>query len=500
MTGILTMTVVSAPSTLVAGATSTITVEVTNTDPVEHAPGTVTLAAGAGAGAVIVGADASVLGLRGASPAFGRAASAAALTCSPSGCELPVIAAGGRLSITLQLVASTSTSSALLDLMAYDQQLTVGTVNVTSGYTEILIKADSAPVAGTSIDVQLTALIADGATDPGPISIPQQLSAGIVLNGSPEVCDAGEAALSCSPLGGSLTVTLPALVLAHAVGPQTITIVDAAGRSIPVTLNNGEGINVQPLPTGGPINLVGFYGGVSIGAPTLVCAKPGAPRDTCDRAIQHPTVALDMPTGATVVSATLTWAQSTSVWSVPPSVALTVDGVTRSVVGSKSSLDGVVSFTADVTKLISGPGKVSVTEEGFTVPWLDPLGGAFRGWTLTVIWSDPATPLTWVSFRSDLQRASGPGASGTAALGTLARPAVRYVTLWSADAGSAATFAPKDLSQPVVTGVDANGRAAGYQLLTTLTPGLGGDMQLSSSDRDGLWAGPVLVVSVLPSN
>jgi hypothetical protein len=143
---------------------------------------------------------------------------------------------------------------------------------------------------------------------------------------------------------------------------------------------------------------------------------------------------LDLPAGARVRYAQLTWAGRGSTGSLPGSVRLTSPGgAARTVAGSAAAIDGGRQYSADVTSLVAGGGGGLWTFDTDSLYLGSADGGVFDGWGLLVVVDAPGAASSNVAVfdgvvdvGTDVPARLAVGTGGPAQVGTV---------LWDGDRG-----------------------------------------------------------------
>ncbi len=480
------------------------------------------------------------------------------LACMDGSCALPNIPGGTAVTVTLTVSVAPATADgtmqALIDGKASGAAVPLV---VSAGLTRVSLDAATALQAGTSVDVGLSATVADGVVDLGTLTLPLR-SPALWITGHPANCRPDSAvpptSLTCQPDGpvasgpglvstvsfGTLSIT----VLPSGVGAQHLTAALPGGRSAPVVYATGDPITITPLSPGSPVTLSGPFGGTVIGAEALACAKPFVTRGNCDglTEVQHPQPVI-IPQRSTIIWASLTWAVTAPADGDPKSldsiVFHTADpggDPARSDVAHPIGPAGVSTPVADtdgqmyvrsvdVTDLVTPDGQVwvsGIAATKVTTRATPKTAGTtpMAGWALSLIWSDPSADATVESSNPGTRNVSSKEVS-TTTLATAGLPIIDMSTVvWAADPWGNKHIVVNDKAAepapPPIQGVRTiDGKryyATGVDVVVGVKARANQDIRLTNADQliqppwrrdgdesyqDGLWIGPTVVVRSL---
>ena len=477
-------------------------------------------------------------GLRIAVPAgstlpTGCLAEADQITCTPADGAVPAYA------LLVQVSAAATGDQQLTDagLPAGTANLTDATDPVTvdptrSGYDRLTLAAAGPLTAGTMGTLTLDAAVGERVTEPGPVRIPRQLAAGLLVTAATG-CERDGDAFRCPPAGeGDAAPVLTVAVLPLATAATVLAPAELDGDREQQLAGSLD--VVQRLP-GQRISLVGPFGGSSIGAPTLRCATPGLPtRNGCPGGlgvVGDSSATLTVPAGATVISAELTWA-ATAPAVAPAStldtVEVSIDGTRRASVhgvrpvGVEADATGPNPVTsgrlfqrvasADAQQLLAAgvlAGSHTITISKLAAKTTAAEISAMGAWSLTVLWSTESSPASSADVgvitdnRGLFSSSTRAGAVNT--IEPAGHPVTAiYQTIWAPDPWAVKTLAIGDT--PITTAITGrhDNRLDGFELLHPALPpgGLTGPITLTNRltppaalNPDGLWIGPSLVVT-----
>ena len=457
------------------------------------------------------------------------------LDCSAgtSTCTLRPIQPRTAVTVTLTIHIPARAASGILTIDIGDHlSVSTGELTFAAGLSALTMDAGRTLIAGTSATASLTGVLVDGVDDASAVTLPLD-NGDLLITATPSTCEPAESrpgAVTCAAEATGTTADYGQFGIAlksSANGPQKLTATLSGGQQLPVTGPTGEPIDVRPIQPGDPVTLSGPFEGIQVGAGTLACRVPFLTRDQCgligQMSVVSPERSVSVPAAATVVSATLTWAATAPAKGGPSAL----DSVTLSVAGKPTRIgpdgvgtpvpdtkDALYVRSADVTESLSSGGTVLVEGINARTTWKPGQVTPMAGWTLDVIWYDPATPATTVEF-------SNPGtvseSTAKGAVTTIVRSgdpvSSLSVTLWATDpwASKAVLAAGRPVKTAPIEGIvtDAKGRGAyttGFDLLTGIGAERGEDLSLLNAtgrgdDRfvtlsrvDRLWIGPTLVV------
>jgi RNA polymerase sigma factor (sigma-70 family) len=493
-------------ATLAAGGTGVLTLTVQNTGGNQPAS-TATIAGTPGVGLVGVSTAAA---LRKASIALAAPAVApAAVGCETGTCTLPEVPSGQTVTLSLSVKVANSAATDQVSVTLYGQTVAVP-VSLTSGYASISLGGSATAQAGSNPSFTLTATTAPGVTDPGPLTVPAQLSPQLWVTSADGCTKLGDGNFQCP--AGTRPINVRTVALPSASGDQTVALRDAGNRSVRLA----SPIRIAALAAGRSFDMTGAFGGVSMGAATVACPRTNAKRSDCPTRFDavNNTRQLVVPDGRTVVWARLSWAAAAEATGTDPATGRPYDLSKVSMkVGSASpqqvtgqpvaaAKSNLVSYSADVTSLISGSTSVAVTRLAAST---QTIGEAvpFGGWTLTVVYSDPtAAADAKVSFRET--PATLGGSDRNAVLASVGpRASSVYVTMYAVDPWGSKKLTGATVSHDPLNGfadpdADAQHRfASGYQLLPVCGAAAtrASSLTLTSDGTDSFYIGPVLQVT-----
>jgi RNA polymerase sigma factor (sigma-70 family) len=476
------------------------------------------------------------------------------VSCTPPQCSY-VVPANTTLTVTLSLYVSpdTETEPAPVVLTDRNTSFTVP-VSVEAGLTGLHLTARSGRwKAGTTVTADLTGNLAEGVVDVGTVTLP--LRTGYLwITAYPDSCarsttDPQTATITCdhrtltdnTASFGSLSVT----VLPTADGAQTIIANLPGGRWLSVDSEDATGIHIEALAPGDPIDMTGPFGADLVGAAMMRCDVPLDDRDTCRMIpVTDPiTRVVQVPHGATVISAQLMWAATAPgivAKDDPPCTPDPLNCITLKVDDEIDHLAGVappgapdtpgelVVRAADVTSLMASGGSVSATGLAASTSSSTNLP-AMAAWSLVVVWAfddDSSSRVQVDNSLTDSSSAKGGTVSTVAAAGSTIEGF--WTTLWAVDdwADKSLAFDPAREPNPLPVTIDGNCMAqggpvagaallqyaCGFQVLgacsassaprcfdpAALKDSAGAAIRLTNSQVDNridrLWIGPTLVI------
>lgn len=478
--------------------------------------------------------------------------------CTDRTCHYTV-PAHRTLTVTLTLSLRPDAAAGTIALRIGGQQAGAATLTVGPALRDLAFTADTLR-AGTTTPVPLTADVAPGVADPGTITLDTR-HGDFWLTGVPDSCHRVSAStlVTCTPRsvhdGAADFGTFDITVLPRGSGAQTIVADLPGGRSAQVGVIDQDGhrtdsIVAAPLRPGDPVSLTGPFGGALVGGTAMYCDHPDWTRGDCGFHSQPMTMVtshqiLTIPDGATVLSATLTWAMSYPENGDPANLSkatfhigpdgcadecdshpIAADRVQTPVVddnGAPRDEQGSMYVrAADVTEWVQRTGALTVWTDGLA-PSLSaaPGGGAtpMAGWALSVVWSQPGTHTTIQLSNPGTYSLSG--AAPTQITLADAGPAIDdlSVVVWATDPQAHKDIIVGDAEQGVssqlmgIFSLPSDGDeqqaeqhyATGFSLVTGVRSAPNESavfvnrkenfaQNWAGASPDGLWLGPLLVI------
>lgn len=518
-----------------AGTSTSVSFTVQNSGQTDSDPQTATVSTPTGV--ALVGGSGAVDSTASALRRFSAllapfAAAADPPTCSATSCSY-VVPAHSTVTVTLDLSVAPEAADGVITVSTGGPGDASLPFAIAPGMTALhLSPGQNAWAAGTTVTAKLDGTLASpDVTDVGTVVLPLR-NGDAWITSYPDTCaptSGDPSTISCSgavAAGAATFGTFGISLMPGLTGDLAIAATLPGNHpglpltSVPSTDNPTGAITVTPLAPGGTISLTGPFGGMLIGAETMACATPSTTRGDCQGGLSTVSVPQSsaIPDGATVVSATLTWAATAPAAGLDASALNTVqfhdgDRPARAVTGVSTIPDMAQQMyvrSADVTADVIGNGPFWV--DGIAATTTTAGTTAMAGWSLAVIWYQPGASAT-VSYVN-------PGAyslssvAGTVTPLAAAGAAIRSmsVVIWAADpwAVKAITAGGSPVSLPAtingVRTIDDEQRATGFTLLDGIAAGATGEISLVNvngptqapfhgpSTQDGLWVGPILVI------
>jgi RNA polymerase sigma factor (sigma-70 family) len=546
----------------VAGAPADVTFSVTNSGDAPSARQDVTLAGPdgvslvGGTGSTSSATDALRLFSALLMPRLFVPADTGLVNCDPTGCTY-FVPAHTTLTVTLNLYVSPDTQPGAVVLTLDDTAFTLP-MSVDSGLTQLQLTSPlNGWTAGQTVRSALTAQVQPKVSDAGTITLP--LRAGVLwITNYPDGCSpTGKASITCVPAFGADTSTvrvapLTITVLPTGRGDQKITATLSGGRSASVGSDGRGTIWIDALGPGDPIDMTGPFGANLVGAAMMQCDKPVPfDRQTCRMSRMDSDPAsrlLQVPVGATVVSAELMWAATRPDTGSDDAkdclkrapgpldcITLNLDDGPHPLVGvappgAPDTPGELVVRAADVTSLMAAGGSVNATGLAASTSSSTNLP-AMAAWSLVVVWAfddDSSSRVQVDNSLTDSSSTKGGTVTTVAAAGSTIEGF--WTTLWAVDdwAAKSLAFDPARNPNPLPVTIDGNCMAqggpvagaallqyaCGFQVLgacsassaprcfdpAALQDSAGAAIRLTNSQVgsriDRLWIGPTLVIRV----